>query len=188
MKTKTMNVWHFSNGKLTYDRNDEIVNGLSLACGPGEIGLCDYGFHGSANIIDALGLGNGSVLSFCEIGGKIIEGQDKVVASIRRHIVVVDIERTLHEFAIWCAEQALSLIEKPDSRSLEAIVVKRRWLDGLATDKELDAARAAARAAEDAAWVAARDAARDAGAAGAAQNQQLTNMVMSLPEFEDVEI
>jgi hypothetical protein len=81
-------------------------------------------------------------------------------------------ERTLHEFAIWCAEDALKRVGNPDPRSLNALEVKRRWLDGKATDEELaaawdaawdaagDAARAAARdAAMDAAWDAARAAA-----------------------------
>lgn len=55
----------------------------------------------------------------------------------------------LHEFACRCAEWALSLVENPDARSVEAIRVKRRWMAGEATDIELRAAqRAAGNAAE----------------------------------------
>lgn len=36
----------------------------------------------------------------------------------------------LHEFACRCAEWALSLVENPDERSVEAIRVKRRWMVG----------------------------------------------------------
>lgn len=69
----------------------------------------------------------------------------------------------LHEFACRCAEYALSLVENPDARSVEAIRVKRRWMTGDATDDELRFARmaalSAARAAERAAaWAAAWDA------------------------------
>jgi hypothetical protein len=91
-----MNVWHFSNGKLSNDRDDKIEPGLSLACNPDGIELCVYGFHGSKRITDALGYAPGSVLSYCEVGGEIIESDDKIVASIRRHLIVVDVERTLH--------------------------------------------------------------------------------------------
>lgn len=50
----------------------------------------------------------------------------------------------LHEFACRCAEYALSLVENPDARIVEAIRVKRRWMTGDATDDELMAARDAA--------------------------------------------
>jgi hypothetical protein len=81
-------------------------------------------------------------------------------------------DRLLHDFAIWCAEQALALIDDPDPRSLKALEVKRAWLDGNATDEELSAARAAAWAAAraaalDAAWAAARAAALAAAWAAA---------------------
>ena len=170
--TNTKNTWHFSNGNLDYDReNETVVAGLSLAYKPDEIGLCKSGFHSSYRLIDALQYTPGSVLSYCEIGGNIIEDDDKIVSSIRRHLIVVDIERTLHKFAIWCAEQALALIDEPGPRSLEALRVKQLWLDGKATDEELTAARTAA---WTAAWTAARTAARTAAgdaartAAGAA--------------------
>jgi len=162
-----MYTWHFSNGQLGYDRSDEIKAGLSLACAGDSIGLCDYGFHSSNLLIDALRNAKGNFLSLCEVGGKIIEGDDEVVSSIRRHIAVGAIERTLHLFAIWCAEQALSLVDKPDERSLQALAVKRLWMDSKATDDELARASAAAGAA---AWDAARVAvvAWDADAAAAA--------------------
>lgn len=72
-------------------------------------------------------------------------------------------EMLLHEYACRCAEWALSLVDSPDPRSVEAVRVKRRWMVGDATDSELkvagDAADAAARAARNAEWAAARAAA-----------------------------
>ena len=72
-------------------------------------------------------------------------------------------------FACWCAvctpmangKTTRSLLA--DSRSIEGVRVATRHALGLATDAQLDAARAAAGdAARDAAWAAAWDAARDA--------------------------
>jgi hypothetical protein len=76
--------------------------------------------------------------------------------------------RTLHEFAIWCAEEALKLVDTPDPRSVAALEVKRKWLDGQATNEELAAAEAARAAAAGDAAEAAVGAAR-AAAAGAAR-------------------
>jgi len=186
---KVKYAWHFSNGHLAYDRtSEEIKVGLSLACKPDDIELCEFGFHSSYKLLDALEYAQGKTLSYCEIGGSIIEDDDKNVSSIRRHIAVADITRTLHEFAIWCAEQAMALIDEPDPRSLEALRVKRLWLDGKATDEELDVASDAAwSVARDAAWSAAWDAAGAArSAAWDAQNDKLTEMVMELPEFAGI--
>lgn len=75
----------------------------------------------------------------------------------------------LHEFGCRCADRALSLIENPDKRSLDAVIAKRKWLKGEITDEKLSVARSAARVAAwsatratYAARVAARVAARDA--------------------------
>lgn len=64
-------------------------------------------------------------------------------------------EREQHLFACRCAERPLMRERKagrePDKRSWKAPAVKRRWVDGEATDKELFAARSAARSAARAA-------------------------------------
>ena len=57
-------------------------------------------------------------------------------------------DKILHEFSCQCAERALSRIDNPDPRSVNAIAVKRKWMAGGATDAELYAARVAARFAE----------------------------------------
>jgi len=69
-------------------------------------------------------------------------------------------DRTLRLFAVWCARQALKLVDNPDPRSLAACDVAERYANGEATQAELTAAR-------DAAWDAARDAAWDAAWAAA---------------------
>ena len=66
-------------------------------------------------------------------------------------------QREMRLYAVDCARSVQHLMT--DYRSLAAIDVAERHADGVATDAELEAARAAARAA---AWAAAWDAARDA--------------------------
>ena len=47
----------------------------------------------------------------------------------------------IHEFGCQCAELAIGLVYVPDERSLNAIRMKRLWMEGLATDFELATAR-----------------------------------------------
>ena len=81
-------------------------------------------------------------------------------------------ERTLRLFAVWCARQALALIDDPDPRSVAAVDMAERFANGEATVDELDAARyaaiaAASAAARAAAWAAAWAAASAAASAAA---------------------
>ena len=92
-------------------------------------------------------------------------------------------DKTMRLFAVWCARQALALVDNPDPRSVNAVDVAERYANGNATKKELAAAWAAAwaaalyadwaadwaaalyadwAAARAAAWAAARAAARAA--------------------------
>ena len=88
-----------------------------------------------------------------------VSAADKLWSVLREEFIPAPI---LHEFACVCAEYALSLIENPDPRSINAIKVKRAWIRGEATDEELDTARDAAWCAYDAASAAAWDATRAA--------------------------
>lgn len=76
-------------------------------------------------------------------------------------------DRDLRLFAVWCAREALKLIDEPDPRSVESCNVSERFANGGATREELTAARDAARAARDAAWEAAGEAASAAASAAA---------------------
>ena len=95
-------------------------------------------------------------------------------------------DRDMRLFAVWCAREALKLLENPDQRSIDACDVAERFANGEATSDELSAARdaagdAAVAAAGDAAWdaaaawtaarAAARDAAGDAAWAAARAEQ-----------------
>ena len=90
---------------------------------------------------------------------------DRLWAVSREEFIPAEI---LHEFACRCAKKALTLVDNPDQRSIDAIAAKRAWMRGEITDEQLDAARSAAWSAADAAdaadaaWYAARSAARSA--------------------------
>ena len=58
-------------------------------------------------------------------------------------------DRTNRLFAVWCARQALALVENPDPRSVNACDVAERYANGDVGETELAAAWDAAR---DAAW------------------------------------
>ena len=49
--------------------------------------------------------------------------------------------KQLRLFAVWCAREALKLIDNPDPRSIEACNVAERYANGEATIEELNAAR-----------------------------------------------
>jgi len=107
--------------------------------------------------------------------------EDRFWAVLREELVP---ERVLHEFACKCAESALRRERRQgrelDVRILNAIRVKRLWLDGKVTDEDLSAAESAAElAAWSAAWSAAESAARSAAwsAARSAQRRILIKLL-----------
>jgi len=105
-----------------------------------------------------------------EYRGDIVEDNDKVVVRQVRLVRKVDKwnNKTARLFAVWCAREALKLVDNPDERSVAAVDIAEKFANGEATEDELAAARDAAR---DAAWAAAWDAAR------AAQMQKLLEMI-----------
>tara|TARA_Y100000310_G_C20383667_1_gene669377 strand:- start:41 stop:733 length:693 start_codon:yes stop_codon:yes gene_type:complete len=157
--------WHWV-GRKQKLRDGQIVEVGMTHPAIGDIRMCQRGYHASNRAIDALGYGSNSAVIACrvELLGDRIDEHDKSVGSQRRVIAIIDAEMILHEFACWCADQALKLIDKPDPRSIKAIQVKRKWIKGKADRCELAAARAAA---WDAAWDAAGTAAGDAAGTAA---------------------
>lgn len=115
-----------------------------------------------------------------------VSAEDKLWSVLREEFIPAPI---LHEFACVCVDYALTLVNNPDPCSIKAAEVKRAWLRGEATDKELAAAWNDARlAARAAAWAAAWDAARAARAAAreaayaAARDAQVAYLIMTLEE------
>lgn len=62
--------------------------------------------------------------------------------------------KELRLFAVWCAREALSLVNNPDPRSINACNVAERYANGEATDEELEAAAVAAAGYAAAYWAA----------------------------------
>jgi hypothetical protein len=146
-----MTYWHFAadydgTPVLAYGQ-EPIIVGETYVIEAKPI-LCERGFHAAKRAIDALRYAQGPWASRVSLGGKVIDGGDKLVASERTHHVVVDATDILHEFALWCASRALKAEHKAgresDPRSRAALKVKRAWLKGKATNEELAAAAGAA--------------------------------------------
>lgn len=169
--------WHFlrADKALGYGDRRVLVEGETITI-DGEPVLCEHGLHASENILDALRYAPDGVTWCCrvQLGGTVYYDTDKAVATERTVLWMVDVSTILHEFACWCAEQALKLVDDPDPRSVAAIDAKRAWLRGEIDDDELAAARAASVAAT---WAAAWDAAGARVAAWDAQAEQLEKMV-----------
>jgi len=96
-------------------------------------------------------------------------------------------DREIRLYAVWCARQVQHLMT--DQRSIDALDVAERYANGLATENELDIARAAAwDAARDAEWDAEWDAARDAEwAVGAAQEVKFREMFCDIEKILEVQ-
>jgi hypothetical protein len=159
-KSKSILAWHFlpEDRRLQYGDNRLVAAGRRHTV-KGEIALCEHGLHASIKPLDAMEYAPSATVQRVKLSGTIIHGDDKLVASARTCLWIADAAPVLHEFACWCAEQALALIDNPDPRSVAAIEAKRKWLHGEITDDDL---AAAGDAAGDAAWDAAGDAALDA--------------------------
>jgi len=146
--------WHFlpADRRLGYGDGRLIRKGRRLHV-EGEPILCKHGMHGSRRLIDALSYASGPIIERVEIRVdkpyKIVEGQDKLVGNWRKTLWWMDGAAILHEFACREAEDALRDAGITDERYWDAIRVKRLWIQGRATNEELDAARDAA---NDAAW------------------------------------
>ncbi len=172
--------WHFV-GKRLRDGRPVPPDGVTLRH-DGDLELRWLGLHASERIIDALSYAPGNTICRVVLGGRIMLGTDKMVASERTIIWRLEDEALLYEFARWCALQVIHLWDAPD--------VVRRYLD--TGDESLRAAAAAAAAVASqavagsaAAWAAAENAARHAARNAAeaavrnAQNSKLEAMVMA---------
>ena len=183
-----MKGWHFCsiNRRLGYGDNREITAGESLTVDCEPI-LCRQGLHASERIIDALRYSTGSVISYVELRGTIVRGDDKAVATERHTYWMLDAKDLLREFACWCA---LSVIDKWDPPDVVIRYLKTR--DETIQNEARIAARAAAwaaagdiaGAARAAAWAATEGAAWNAASVAAeiaamdAQNKQLYKLVL----------
>jgi len=143
----------------------------------GELEPCENGYHltDAEHLLDW----TNDEMYEVEYRGKLVKSDDGDKYVVKQARLTRRVEKwndkTLRLFAVWCARNALSLVENPDPRSVNSVDVAERFANGEATREELstawsaawsaalDAARSTARStARDAAWSAARSTARDA--------------------------
>ena len=166
---KSLYKWLTSNGH-TAVQNKPWPEAVGEWTTPETPVLCRSGWHAmyEKDVLTHLPAVAGAQLWRVEVRGAVVEGYDKIAAESMRLLYCLGetTEANLRLFACDVAEDALSLVENPDPRSVAAIEVARRYAVGAATRDELDAAQAAARAAARAAaetaaraavWSAARE-------------------------------
>ena len=130
---------------------------------------CEYGYHASPSLWDALQYAPGPIACLVELDGDVTEHGspvDKMAGRTRTLLAAVNIESELRLFAADCAEHVLWIYERDypgDDRPRKAIEAARVYARGEIDAAAGAAARDAARdAAWDAAWTTAEDAAGDA--------------------------
>ena len=157
----------------------------------GDVVLCKSGLHASVCPFDALKYAPGTTLCLVELGGTVVVGNDKVVASRRKIIKRIDAEAIVREFARWCALQVVDLWDAPD-------VVRQYLTTG---DESLrvaarDATQSSSPPARGAAWCAAFDdafiaawpaawRAKDAMLLAAAASSSVANRLETRREIEE---
>jgi len=134
--------WYFSETppRLRLGDNRKIRPGFThtVDC---PLVLCESGLHGSARIIDALKYAPGPYIWQVELGGEIVHGDDKAVASSRTYLWGYDASDVLWKMARLCALDHIKKWDAPD-------VVVKYLKSG---DESLrSAARSAAESAESA--------------------------------------
>lgn len=173
-----MKAWHYTADNLR-DGQPIPKPGVKLVF-DGEPKMCEWGYHASKRIIDALAYAPGHMIHRVKVGGTIlwcdkqfeiyptiIHENDKLVATERTILWTVNGEKLLRKFARMCALDVIHLWNPPD------VVVKYlktgdENLRAAAEDAAWSAAEDAAEdVAEDAAWSAGEDAARYAARAAA---------------------
>ncbi len=143
----------------------------------GEPVMCQCGLHASKRILDALKYALGAIVCRVRLGGNVLHDTDKMVGTQRKVLWAADATRVLHLFACDEAERALKRAKVADPRSWNAIMVKRKWLAGKASNRELDAAGAAA-------WEAAM---ATAWTAWDAANQRLTDAIVTAARAKGID-
>ena len=110
--TPTAYAWHFV-GKTLRDGSPIPEDGKWLEVAQ-PIKMCERGLHASRQPFDALTYAPGETLCFVEIGGEIIEGYDKLVATRRKIITRMDATEMLRYFARMQAISVIHLWDAPD--------------------------------------------------------------------------
>ena len=161
LAAKTYTGWHFlpADRRMQWplERFGEAIEGPLVEPGKtyevsGPVEVCAWGLHACRRAIDALNYAPGTVVCRVTLSGDVVVEGDKAAATKRTVHWMADASRVLHEFALWCAETVMEhhgsdrlngIKLDSDRRELPLIALrtKRRWLDGKASDYELEMVR-----------------------------------------------
>lgn len=113
MSKDKIKAWHFIKDDYRMQYSDELVEVGKTYIFDGEPILCRQGYHASVRAIDALSYSPGNVICQVEMGGVIVNGNDKLVATERKVISMTNAEELLREFARWSALEVAHLWDMP---------------------------------------------------------------------------
>ena len=125
--------WHFlpPNRRLTYGDGRTVEVGLTTRLSSLQpVSLSHHGLHASERILDALRLAPGPVLCRVLLSGNVQQHGDILVARERHVLWMEDITPLLHRFAVRCARQALTALDRPEPRLGAGLDTKEGWLRG----------------------------------------------------------
>lgn len=108
-----MKAWHFHNGETLRDGRPLPAVGETLIH-PGEPILCQQGLHASVRAVDALQYAPGAWVDRVVVGGVVVKGDDKIVATERTTLWRIDATEILRKFARMCALDVVHLWEAPE--------------------------------------------------------------------------
>ena len=147
--------FHFLNADMTANSGNEKaweIGETRTIEDESRINLCEFGYHSSPTLWDALQYANGPVACLVKVSkslGSDDEPAPKNVHATRTLIKAVNIDRKLRLFAADCAERVLYIYEKDypkDDRPRKAIQASRDFANGKIDAAALVAAWAAAEA------------------------------------------
>ena len=147
-----MDGWHFlrKDYRLQFPPYTLVAPGMRLDL---PIESRRRSLRASKKALDALLYASGPIACRVRLSGKMIEDINIVIAAECTYatectyLQMVDATNVLHEFACWCAENALTQERasgrEPDPLCWKAIEAKRAWLQGKMSNEDLDAAKEA---------------------------------------------
>jgi len=114
-----------------------------------KVKLCEFGYHSSPTLWDALQYALGPVACLVEISRPVQKDETKSISRSRKLIKAVNIERGLRLYATDCAARVLRRLDRKrlNKRELEAVRVARDLANGRIIADAWEAARGAGSAA-----------------------------------------
>jgi hypothetical protein len=107
--------WHFvrADRRLGYDRCNHIVQVGETLTHDGKLLMRLQGLHACRRPIDALDYAPGPIACLVELSGEVLEGADKMVASKRTVLDMVDATKVLRTWARECVSDVIKLWDAP---------------------------------------------------------------------------